>query len=203
MTPQELASTAVSCAKADFLHYLSRMKFYGDEVPRKAYPAYVETFIELAFNQLTALIAQERKRHNGLANRKITVLEDTYHIIQKGSRFLLTMNNISSSVLNWIPEDLDYILHEFSGILADRSIIANEVVSEYWASLKAGEIAQTTVNTGLRDLLEKEQFDIEIFCRHDSWYCQLYSKDRLTTLSFLSGAERIFEDIERVLGNDR
>lgn len=200
MTPKELASIAVSCGKTDLLNLLTKMKFHSEETPVTATPWLVETLTKYAFDQLCQLITQERKRHNGLANRKITAYEDTYHITCKGSRFILTMNDINSSLLKWIPEDMDEILHEFSRILTDRQALAEEFITDFHTSIKAGTVAQTTVNTVFKDLLEKEQGTIEITCRRDGiWYCQLHSKAKQATFSFLSGAEGIFNDGERVL----
>lgn len=200
MTPKELASIAVSCGKADLLHHLTKMRFYSEDTPVTATLWLVETLTKYAFNQLCQLIAQERKRHNGLANRKITAFEDTYHITRKGSRYILTMNDINSSFLKWIPEDMDEILHEFSRILTDRQALAEEVMADFNTGIKAGTVAQTTVNTVFKDLLKKEQCTIEITCRHDgTWACQLHSKPRQATFSFLSGPKSIFDDVERVL----
>ena len=103
-------------------------------------------------------------------------------------------------ILGWIPNDIDEILEAFSKELNNRFSLVEKVLTDYNTGRKAGEIAKATVETLVKDQLKESGFKLRVRCRNDgSWSCVLNSEIKEKSISFLSDAMSITDDIKRIL----
>jgi hypothetical protein len=199
MTAKELVNIAFRGARTDLLYDLERHE--QDELPvYQVYKNLVESFVEFALERLIKLCTQYRKGHRGESERKIIIGKNTFYVFKLTANHTLVMDNLSPVELRWIPEDLEDILEHFAESLADSCTKVQEIVNDYWTMRKAGDIATSTVSALLKPTLDKEGYEIRIICKQEEvWNCSLHSEQKGLTYGFLSNAERVQQDIIRIL----
>ena len=204
MMPKELVRLAISRAMSIISNDLERLEFIYEHPIVNVSEVLVDDFVEYSFKNLVALINTYRKGHKGESNRKITHGDDRFYLVSGGSRHFFYMNDYSGVRINWIPYDLDEILCEFANGLINRSDILENFVSEYWIARKAGDIAKTTIDLLLKDVLDNSGYRLRIACGSEGyWKCILQSNSQEDSIAFFSSPEKIIEDISRILSKSQ
>jgi hypothetical protein len=200
MTPKELVDITLDRARTDLLYDLERLEYECERPVHQVDNNLVECFKGYALNRLIKLCAQYRKGHRGESERKIIIGANTFYVFKLTANHTLVMDNLSPAELRWIPEDLEDILEHFAESLADSCTKVQEIVNDYWTMRKAGDIATSTVSALLKPTLDKEGYEIRIICKQEEvWNCSLHSEQKGLTYGFLSNAERVQQDIIRIL----
>ena len=200
MTPKELVDITLDRARTDLLYDLERLEHECERPVHQVDNNLVECFIGFALNRLIKLCAQYRKGHRGESERKIIIGKNTFYVFKLTANHTLVMDNLSPVELRWVPEDLEDILEHFAESLTDSWDKVQEIVNEYWTMRKAGDIATSTVSALLKPTLDKEGYEIRIICKQEEvWNCSLHSEQKGLTYGFLSNAERVQQDIIRIL----
>ena len=200
MTPKELVDITLDRARPDLLYDLERLELESERPVHQDDNNLVECFIGFALNRLIKLCAQYRKGHRGESERKIIIGANTFYVFKLTANHTLVMDNLSPVELRWIPEDLEDILEHFAESLADSCTKVQEIVNDYWTMRKSGEIANSTAYALLKPCLDKEGLEIRIICKQENiWNCSLHSEQKGLTYGFLSNAERVQQDIIRIL----
>lgn len=201
MTPKDLAHNAISRARNSTLNDLERLEFIYELPTMNTNTDLVDSFLEHCFYNLASLINVYRKGSNARLERKIIKGNDRFYLVTQDPSHLFYMNNFSAVKLHSIPDDFDEILSEFSIALKERNAIVEEIISEYWVTRKAGDIARTTIDILLKDVLAKSEYKLRIFCGNDSqWRCILQSDMKEKCITFFSTPDKIFDDIRRIVG---
>ena len=200
MTPKELVDITLDRARTDLLYDLERLEHECERPVHQVDNNLVECFKGYALNRLIKLCAQYRKGHRGESERKIIIGANTFYVFKLIANHTLVMDNLNPVELRWIPEDLEDILEHFAESLADSCTKVQEIVNDYWTMRKAGDIATSTVSALLKPTLDKEGYEIRIICKQEEvWNCSLHSEQKGLTYGFLSNAERVQQDIIRIL----
>ena len=200
MTPKELVDITLDRARTDLLYDLERLEYECERPVHQVDNNLVECFIGFALNRLIKLCAQYRKGHRGESERKIIIGKNTFYVFKLTANHTLVMDNLNPVELRWIPEDLEDILEHFAESLADSWTKVQEIVNDYWTMRKSGEIAISTAYALVKPCLDKEGYEIRIICNQKNiWNCSLHSEQKNLTYGFLSNAERIQQDIIRIL----
>lgn len=200
MTQKDLAHKAITRARNSTLNYLERLEFIYDLPTMNTNTDLVDSFLEHCFYNLASLINAYRKGQNGEPNRKIIRGDDKFYLVTEGSSHLFYMNSFSAVKLHSIPDDIDEILFEFSEALKVRNAIVEEIISEYWVTRKAGDIARTTIDILLKDVLANYGYKLRIFCGNDrQWRCILQSDMKKECITFFSSPDKILDDIRRLV----
>ena len=200
MTPKELVNITLDRARTDLLYDLERLEYECERPVHQVDNNLVECFIGFALNRLIKLCAQYRKGHRGESERKIIIGKNTFYVFKLTANHTLVMDNLSPVELRWIPEDLEDILEHFAESLADSWTKVQEIVNDYWTMRKSGEIAISTAYALVKPCLDKEGYEIRIICNQKNiWNCSLHSEQKNLTYGFLSNAERVQQDIIRIL----
>ena len=99
-----------------------------------------------------------------------------------------------------LPHDIQSILAEFNNRRPCFRDIAEEVLMDFRARCKAGEIAKVAVYAMMDSILTCRGLKLRVLCTPDDrWRCLLYSDDESVGYPFFSGPETIVEDIMRIL----
>jgi hypothetical protein len=200
MSPKEMAQIATSKAKADLCNELERLEFIYERPVHIIDDELIESFVMLCIGNLIKLCSRYRKYHTGASNRKILIGGDRYYFAKVANGHLFSINDFESMILRWIPNDIDEILEAFSKELNNRFSLVEKVLTDYNTGRKAGEIAKATVDTLVKDQLKESGFKLRVICRNDgSWNCVLHSEIKEKSISFISDAMSITDDIKRIL----
>lgn len=200
MTPKELVDITLDRARTDLLYDLERLEHECERPVHQVDNNLVECFKGYALNRLIKLCAQYRKGHRGESERKIIIGANTFYVFKLTANHTLVMDNLSPAELRWIPEDLEDILEHFAESLADSWTKVQEIVNDFWTMRKSGEIAISTAYALLKPCMDKEGYEIRIICKQENiWNCSLHSEQKGLTYGFLSNAERVQQDIIRIL----